>query len=780
MRANENQIQLKNHDGPLVSVIIPTCNRPEYLQDALNSVLTQNFQNFEIIVINDGGDDVSEIVEALNTDDNIRLLTHPQRKDVGAARNTGLKSAKGFYIAYLDDDDIYYPDHLETLVNALENTDFPLAYTDSNRVVMRWITDQYVPVGKQVLYSQDFDREKLLVSNYIPTLNIAHRRDLLEKIGFFDESLEVHEDWDFWIRASIQNDFLHIKKVTAEFRVRIGQQYTKSTKKVSFLNTIKLIHDRYAHLVSSPDTFAAKDRASNALALDIKNDEKQLIIGTYQRRHFYKFSKNFADNKKVLDLNCEDGTGSYLLSETAQSVVASGSDYPQVNQAGSRYIADNLKFLHDFMNTPKADVETLFQLITYYDALKILKKATPDTIGKIKSMLTPDGVFVLSVSSQDAVDPSGSINKNTYFNELRILLEKHFKNVNFWGQKIYPVSGLFAYSSQSSGTSEYLFDCGMNDVDGAGFRAKHPGGIIGVASDAPLAFNPANSFLVDTGASLFEFWETCVSRLKSAYNEKQTHIITLEHEIKDRIQHSKNLESLFADQQQHVKNIEDERTEHQQHIKTLENELKSSRKAIQSAHLDLSEKQTTIDTLHSNINGLNEQICELSANLETRNLRIRSMENQLETVIAEKNLALSNFEAELSVIRHSLAWRIVEGARHRINRIFPESSRRRAAYLKCVSAIKFYLNYGLFAVLKKARRNYRTGRRSDIDVPATLQTKTDGRPNPVLPSIKTEEICPIRSKRIHEPISINTSDIPAVRDKIRFIKQELLNEFHQM
>ena len=245
----------------MVSIIIPTCDRPGFLKEALQSVLSQTYKNFEIIVINDGGEDVSEDINSLENSGKIIYLRHEDRRGPSAARNTGLKAARGKYIAYLDDDDIYYPNHLETLVVFLERNNYKVAYTDSYQVFQTWITDRYVTTDKKITYSYDFDRQKFLISNYIHIINIVHRREILDEIGLFDEGLETHEDWDMCIRLSQKYDFYHIKAVTAEFRTRDDMSSATNIKRVDFLRTLKLIHKRYSHLVTDPNILEAQKKA---------------------------------------------------------------------------------------------------------------------------------------------------------------------------------------------------------------------------------------------------------------------------------------------------------------------------------------------------------------------------------------------------------------------------------------------------------------------------------------------------------------------------------------
>ncbi len=230
---------------PAVSVIIPTRNRPEMLVTAIRSVLDQSFRDFEIIVVNDAGMDVENIISFLNAEGNIVYVRHDRRRDRSAARNTALKLARGRYIAYLDDDDIYYPDHLETLVNYLESSRFSVAYTDAYRSIMTKEKGRYISERKDIPYSYDFSDRTLLVSNYIPILCVMHERACIEKAGMFDESFSTHEDWDLWIRISRHYPFAHIKKVTCEFTWWQDGSSTISQMKNDFQRTRRIIYERY-------------------------------------------------------------------------------------------------------------------------------------------------------------------------------------------------------------------------------------------------------------------------------------------------------------------------------------------------------------------------------------------------------------------------------------------------------------------------------------------------------------------------------------------------------
>ncbi len=231
-----------NFKSPKVTVVVPTFNRPIMLRNAIQSILNQSYQNFEIIVVNDAGEDVRNIVQSFN-DERIKYISQPQHRGSAATRNIALKNASGTYICYLDDDDFFLPHHLETLVNFLDNNShYKFVYSDALRVHQVRIQNNYVNVKQDIPYSRDFDRVELLFGNYIPILCIMHYRDILDEIGVFDETLTTHVDWDLWIRISRKYPFYHLKNITCAFTWRVDGSSLSSSMREDFFRTMKIIH----------------------------------------------------------------------------------------------------------------------------------------------------------------------------------------------------------------------------------------------------------------------------------------------------------------------------------------------------------------------------------------------------------------------------------------------------------------------------------------------------------------------------------------------------------
>ena len=257
--------------APLITVIVPTYNRPELLSQALRSVLDQTFQDFEVVVVNDSGIDVGPWVSSFDEPERIRLLTHSHNIGSSAARNTGIRAARGKYIAYLDDDDLYYPHHLESLVEVAEKTGHAVVYSNSCQVDFSDLGGEEF-IERSVVYSGDFRFQDLLVSNQVPVLCVLHQRACVDKVGSFDETLSTHEDWDMWIRLFHDFPYSHVKKVTCEYRVQQSGGSISSAMRPDFYRTMKIIYRRYKRwILPASQTRQAQKRQRLALATELYN-----------------------------------------------------------------------------------------------------------------------------------------------------------------------------------------------------------------------------------------------------------------------------------------------------------------------------------------------------------------------------------------------------------------------------------------------------------------------------------------------------------------------------
>ena len=252
----------REHEPPMVSVIVPTYHRPDGLAQAIRSILAQTYQDFEIVVVNDAGSPVEDVIVSFAGETRITYIRHPRNKGLAAARNTGIRAARGRYIAYLDDDDRFYPNHLETLVSFLEASDYQVAYTDAYRVHQKNIGGKYVDSARDLPYSFDFDADRFLVGNYIPVLCFMHARTCLSEVGYFDERMTALEDWDLWLRLSRKFEFMHLPHVTCEFTWREDGSSMTSSGTLNYWRMQEIIYDKYrAYSEGKPEIVQKQEEA---------------------------------------------------------------------------------------------------------------------------------------------------------------------------------------------------------------------------------------------------------------------------------------------------------------------------------------------------------------------------------------------------------------------------------------------------------------------------------------------------------------------------------------
>jgi glycosyltransferase involved in cell wall biosynthesis len=180
-----------------VSVIIPTYNRAHVLREAIDSVLSQKYSDLELLVVDDGSTDhTKEVVSSYTSK---LAYIYQEHKGVSAARNRGIKHAKGDYLAFLDSDDLWLPDKLSTQMRFMEDhPEIHICYTEE-----RWIRRgvRVNPMKKHRKYSGMIFEHCLPLCIVSPS-SVLIARSLLEEIGVFDEELKVCEDYDLWLRIS--------------------------------------------------------------------------------------------------------------------------------------------------------------------------------------------------------------------------------------------------------------------------------------------------------------------------------------------------------------------------------------------------------------------------------------------------------------------------------------------------------------------------------------------------------------------------------------------------
>lgn len=181
------------------SVILPTYNRADYLSRSMESVLTQTYEDFELIVVDDASTDDTESVLKSIEDTRLTYLRHEQNQGAAAARNTGIERANGEYIAFQDSDDVWRPGKLEQQIEAMKSDRSPVAtYVGT----LNHVANQPVYEPLESLWKREGDLFGLQLFGSHLTIHGVVRREVVESIGGFDEDLPALEDWAFWVEVA--------------------------------------------------------------------------------------------------------------------------------------------------------------------------------------------------------------------------------------------------------------------------------------------------------------------------------------------------------------------------------------------------------------------------------------------------------------------------------------------------------------------------------------------------------------------------------------------------
>ncbi|MFL1011274.1 glycosyltransferase family 2 protein [Flavisericum labens] len=213
---------------PYFSVVIPLYNKEKFIEDTLKSVLNQTFNDFEVIIVNDGSSDNSlSIVEQFKSE-KIRLFTNKNR-GLSYTRNFGIKKAKSQYIGFLDADDLWANDFLETVYNSIKEHPQILVYATKVKPFRN---------GKDVLTTKKNKFTKdIVISDFASHIkfplglsSLVVKNTIFKEVGFFDETINYGEEHDFFIRCFKKHDLVYINNCNSYYRIGIDNQLTAPNK----------------------------------------------------------------------------------------------------------------------------------------------------------------------------------------------------------------------------------------------------------------------------------------------------------------------------------------------------------------------------------------------------------------------------------------------------------------------------------------------------------------------------------------------------------------------
>ncbi|MBN1639415.1 MAG: glycosyltransferase family 2 protein [Ignavibacteriales bacterium] len=231
------------NEKPTVSVIIPTYNRARLIGRSIQSVLNQTYQDFEIIVVDDGSiDNTREVIkEFQRKDKRINYIKHDENKGGSAARNTGIKASRGEYIAFQDSDDEWLPEKLEKQMKMFEKVSLEIGVIYTGFWRMEEDKREYIPSDKIIKKEGDIHTE-LLKENFVTTQSIVVRKECFGKAGMFEEDLPRLQDWELVLRLS---KYYHFKYVDEPLLVSHHSPDSISSNNEALIRAYELIINKH-------------------------------------------------------------------------------------------------------------------------------------------------------------------------------------------------------------------------------------------------------------------------------------------------------------------------------------------------------------------------------------------------------------------------------------------------------------------------------------------------------------------------------------------------------
>lgn len=263
----------------LVSIIIPTYNRFNYILDALKSVLNQTYKNIEVIIIDDGSkDNTKKIVEEyikLNKLNNVYYF-YKENGGVATARNFGIEKSSGELIAFLDSDDIWREEKISKQIEFFKNPKVGLVH--SHYSIMKESGE--IITNKSIKQSEfnGYMYQKMRLHNLVGTSTVVIRKECIDKVGFFEGEYSPAEDYDLWLRISKEYEFGYISESLVYYREFSSENISRNLVKLEN-GVIKILNKHW-----------------NNISLT-KNDQKEKYLA-YSRFYSYLATNYYEQGNK--------------------------------------------------------------------------------------------------------------------------------------------------------------------------------------------------------------------------------------------------------------------------------------------------------------------------------------------------------------------------------------------------------------------------------------------------------------------------------------------------
>ena len=267
---------------PRVSVIIPVFNRPLMLYDAIDSVLAQTFDNYELILVDDGSqEETKKILRQYQASypQKIKII-FCKHSGVSASRNVGIKHSVGEFVAFLDSDDLWISSKLEKQLNFMEQTRIDICQTEE-----KWVRNgkHFNPMKKHAKRSGKIFFDCLPLCIVSPSA-VMIRKEVFDKVGMFDEKLLACEDYDLWLRISL---FYPIYTMIDKLITKKGGHPDQLSAKYWGMDRFRI----YAMVKLLKSKQVLDDRKKAGLYFYISEKAKVIALGAKKRRKYFSWFK---------------------------------------------------------------------------------------------------------------------------------------------------------------------------------------------------------------------------------------------------------------------------------------------------------------------------------------------------------------------------------------------------------------------------------------------------------------------------------------------------------
>lgn len=317
----------------LVSIIVPVYNGEAYLEASLKSCLAQTYQNIEVIVVNDCSTDASlDIATSFAAKDSrVTVITNETNKKLPATLNVGHRAAKGTYISWTSDDNLYRPTAITQLVTQLITTDSDIAFSGYTIIYANGLEKRTI---------HPIDTNHLLLGNTIGA-SFIYKKEVFKRNNGYDEQLHTVEDYDFWLRAFLHSKYHYIRENLYQYRIHDKSltaqvsEASNSAQERFEQNIQKSYHGFFsAAAVTSPTKMAALFFNLNRnKEINIRQFLKEYTTFTKELKQLIVKTPNttiFDNLQQMIDLKLRQNLFAYPKNKTIKTIAIIFAKRPQL------------------------------------------------------------------------------------------------------------------------------------------------------------------------------------------------------------------------------------------------------------------------------------------------------------------------------------------------------------------------------------------------------------------------------------------------------------------